>query len=485
MKSLLTPEEMYDLDSYLIKNIGIPESSLMESAALSSVNIITNLYQSKKKILVLCGTGNNGGDGLAIARHLNTSQKVDFAIYGDKEKFNTLIKNNYEVNKRFGVNEIDIDNINFDDYDLIIDAILGIGSNGILKGKLKDLVNNVNSSSATKISIDIPTGLNPKNGIVEEDCIMSSHTITMYAYKTGLFLNSGKDYVGEVHLVDLGVPNHVINRHSSIKLFTDSVVIKKFNNSSKFDYGKLLIIAGSSEMPGAGCLASNSAISSGAGLVYLVSSGKDNNLYSEVIPISDDKFSDYINGKEDTIPYIQKVDSVIIGPGLGKNNYTESLISFILRRYSESSIIVDADALNYINIDKIYSKNIVLSPHIVEFSRIIRKDVKEIIKDLPKYVKEAAEKMNVNIILKGPTTIISDGKDVIFVINGIPNMATAGSGDILTGILGAYLHFNLFKTKLENIANSVYLHNEAAIIASSKKNTLIASDIYKAVQCLK
>ncbi|MFN3194723.1 MAG: NAD(P)H-hydrate dehydratase [Chlorobiota bacterium] len=485
MNSLLTPKEMYNLDSYLIKEIGIPESSLMESAANSCVNFIKKLYPSSKKVLVVCGTGNNGGDGLAIAKYLNVSYKVDFTIYGDKSSFNKLTENNYRINKSLDIKELELGNINFDEYDIIIDAILGIGSSGILNEELKILVNSINNSNSTRISIDIPTGLNPLNGLVKDKSIKSDFTITMYGYKTGLLLNSGKDFSGEIHIADLGVPKEIIDNHSSYRLFSGRKLLNKTNNSSKFDYGKILIIAGSYEMPGAGSLASNSAISTGAGLVYLISSGRDNNLYSEVIPISDDIYSDYINGKEDLIPYIKNINTVIIGPGLGKNNNTESLVSIILSKYNESSIIIDADALNYINIDNTYSNNIVLTPHIVEFSRIIRKDVKEILKDLPKSVKEAAKKMNVNILLKGPTTIISDGEDVIFVSNGIPNMATAGSGDVLTGILGAYLHFNLFNTKIENIANSVYIHNEAAILASTKNNTLIASDIYKAVQCLK
>ena len=485
MQRLLTREEMYELDSYLVNEIGIPESSLMESAALSSVNIINELYTNEKKVLVICGTGNNGGDGLSIAKYLNTSKKVDFAIFGEKSRLNALTKKNYEINKLLGVNELDINNINFDDYDIIIDSILGIGSNGIIKGELKDLVKNVNCSSATKISIDIPTGINPYTGIVENDCIKADHTITMYAYKTGLFLNSAKDFSATIHKVNLGVPDHIIHKFSKINLFTQNKVISKTNNSSKFDYGKILVIAGSSDMPGAGSLASNSAICSGAGLVYLVSTGKDNNLYSEVIPISENLYKSHIDNNEEIIPYINNIDSVIIGPGLGKNEKTKNLLLDILNRYQKANIIIDADALNFVSIDKKYSKNIILTPHIVEFSRIIGKSTEEIQRDIPKYVKETAKIMNVNILLKGPTTVISDGEEVIFVSNGIPNMATAGTGDVLSGILGAYLHFDLFDTKIENIANSVYIHNKASVLASSQKNTIIASDIYKAVQCLK
>ncbi len=483
MFPVLKPKEMYNLDEHLINVVGISEEKLMEGAALSCKAYIDGIIPKNSSVLVVCGTGNNGGDGLALARHLNNEHDINFAIVGDKAKLNNSANINYNILTNLEVNEVDLDIIIFDDYDVIIDSILGIGSNGYLNEKLCKLMQKINSTDSIRIAIDLPTGINPENGIVENGkCFKSDYTITMYSYKTGMLLNDGKDYCGKIFVADLGINSKLIQSQSTYKLFTNRVLLKKSNNSSKFDYGKVLIIAGSNEMPGAACLTANSAISSGAGLVYLFTPKKDINLYSEVICIEEKSFDNIFNGNYD---YINKVDSVVIGPGLGKNTKSEELVYKVIEKYTHTSLIIDADALNYIDINKTYSHNITLTPHIVEFARIIGVDTKTILKDIPSYVRETAKRMNLNILLKGPTTVISNGEDVVFVTNGIPEMATAGSGDVLSGILGAYINYNVFDKKSENIANAAFIHNESAQIALESKNNLIASDIYKAIQCIK
>lgn len=483
MYPILTSKEMYNLDEHLINEVGISEEKLMEGAALSCKRYIENIIPESSRIIVLCGTGNNGGDGLALARHLSNEYGINFSIVGDKAKLNNATNSNYSILNNLKVNEVGLERIVFDDYDVIIDSILGIGSNGNLSEKLCKIIQKINSTNSIRIAIDLPTGINPDHGIVENgNCLKSDYTITMYSYKTGMFLNDGKDYCGKIFVADLGISSKLIQMQSTYKLFNNKYLLNKSNNSSKFDYGKVLIIAGSNEMPGAACLSANSAISSGAGLVYLFTPKKDINLYSEVICIEGYSFDNIFN---DNYDYINKVDSVVIGPGLGKNTKSEELVYKVIEKYTDTNIIIDADALNYIDINKTYSHNITLTPHIVEFARIIGVDTKTILKDIPTYVRETAKKLNLNIVLKGPTTIISNGEDVVFVSNGVPEMATAGSGDVLSGILGAYINYNLYDKDIDNIANAAFIHNEAAKFALESKNNLIASDIYKAIQCIK
>jgi hydroxyethylthiazole kinase-like uncharacterized protein yjeF len=486
MQALLTPKDMYDLDAYLIDKIGITEGNLMEGAALSCSNLISEYSKHGSKILIVCGTGNNGGDGLAIAKYLNNNYNVDFIIFGEKSQFNSLSLKNYDILKNLNVNEIELESIDYSKYDLIIDSILGIGSDGSLKDNLVQIISNINKTSAIKISIDIPTGLNPYNGIVLTTCIKANYTITMYGYKTGLLLNDGKDNCGLISIADLGIPKDIIASYASYSLLDNFEIIKKRNNSSKFDYGKVLIIAGNDEMPGAACLCANSSISAGAGLVYLVSSIRDTNLYSEIISISVDKYKACVdNEKVDNLSFINNVDAVIVGPGLGKNEVSKGLLENTLLKYDGCNTIIDADGLNYIDYNRTYNKRVILTPHIVEFSRLINISLDEILIDIPKFVKEAAKKMNLNIVLKGPTTVISNGEDVIFVNNGIPEMATAGSGDVLSGIIGSYINYDLMDKPIKNIANAVFIHNYAARKAAENKSLLIASDIYKALQCIK
>lgn len=485
MKPILKPIEMYELDSYLVKNLGFSSEILMENAASYSSKFIIQNLDHNSNILILCGIGNNGGDGLALVRHLQNYFKVNYAIIGDKSKFTKDTLKNYNILKSLGINEIELKYLNPNEYDCIIDSILGIGSKLPLRENLSTLIQQLNNCNSIKIAIDIPTGLDAESGIADTNTFKADYTLTMYAGKTGLYLNDGKDFTGKVIILNLGIPDTTILRFSEIIHFKHLKFQIRKHNSSKFDYGKCLVIAGSENMPGAGALTSNAAISSGAGIVYHCTTKLGNSIYPEIITLKLSDYSDKIIDNNEFNEIASKCNTIVIGPGLGKSDMNKQMIISILNQYKDKIIIIDADGIGSLDNNIKYNNNIVITPHIGEFSNLINRNRIEILSNLPSLVKETAKNMNITILLKGSTTIISDGEEVVFVTNGLPEMATAGSGDVLSGILGAQLYQNICGKMILNIANAALTHIHAAKLALKEKSHIIASDIIRGLNCIK
>ncbi|MER3328307.1 MAG: NAD(P)H-hydrate dehydratase, partial [Candidatus Kapaibacterium sp.] len=293
------------------------------------------------------------------------------------------------------------------------------------------------------MAIDIPTGLDGNTGIAYISTFNADYTYTMYAEKTGLLLNDGKDYSGKVEVLDLGIPKSIINTYSKIYKYDKIKFLKRKNNTSKFNYGKSLVVAGSESMSGAASLTCNAAISAGAGLVYLITTEKHNCLYSEIITTKVSEYSSTILNNKEIQILIEKSDSIVIGPGLGKSIEINEMINSLIEKYPNKKYIIDADGISALDNNKLYNQNITITPHNGEFANLIGKKRLEIIDNLVDLVKDTAKKMKVNILLKGATSIISDGEEVILISDGGPELATAGSGDVLSGILGAQINHNL------------------------------------------
>ena len=485
MIPIITPKEMYLLDDYLINYVKIDSKLLMENAAVYIYNKIVEFIPLNSNILVLCGTGNNGGDGLALIRHLKNDYNIEFAIIGDKNRQSIDNKYNYDVLQALQIIETKEDEINYEKYDCIIDSIYGIGGKTPLNSDIEKLITKVNRLQLKRIAIDVPTGLNSETGIANNPTFNADYTFTMYAVKTGLLLNDGKDFTGKIECLSLGVPKDLINSFAKINKFDEYKPLIRKHNSSKFDYGKCAIIAGSTNMPGAAALACNAAISSGAGLVYLITTKVHPSIYPEVICFNIDDYDlDSILDPE-IQSILTNVDSIIIGPGLGNSNNINLMVKHILNSFPSKKFIIDADGIRTLDYNSVYNKNITITPHLGEFARLLDKNRYEISKNIIELVKHTSEKMNINILLKGTTSIISNGEDVYLVSDGVPELATAGSGDVLSGILGAHINHNIKNNSLESIANATLLHILAAKKILDTSNSIIASDIIKGLKCLK
>ncbi|MFA6570557.1 MAG: NAD(P)H-hydrate dehydratase, partial [Bacteroidota bacterium] len=299
------------------------------------------------------------------------------------------------------------------------------------------------------------------------DCFKADYTITMFAIKTGMLLNDGLDVCGEIHTAYLGAPESIVDEISHIHVLEREDIELFFperkRRTSKFDYGRVLVIAGSKQYPGAAALTANAAIVAGAGLVQLYSTCFHASILPEVIlrqvPETEEgtiseKALDFI------LTDAEKAKAIVIGPGLGNSKETENFVKLLIEKLpSDLPLLIDADALKAVSGEVKLRNNIVLTPHSGEFSRLTDIGREEIEKSSFQSAKQWAEKLNCTILLKGVPTIITDGVYSYFNINGNPGMASGGSGDVLSGIIGALLAQG-FET-LEACALGAFLHADA------------------------
>ncbi|HOV92225.1 MAG TPA: NAD(P)H-hydrate dehydratase [Candidatus Kapabacteria bacterium] len=476
MQFILTPNEMRLADRTAIETYKIPGELLMENAGRSVSDFTNEIIAHNKvknpKILILCGNGNNGGDGFATARHLANKYSVRIAWIGSELKMSPETYQNYEIVNQMEIpmihleNEDDIEKYNFN-ADFILDALIGVGGTEDLKGLAPLILKKVNNIHSLKIAVDIPTGLNSETGFAHPDAFIADYTITMYALKTGMLLNDGSELCGKRIIANLGSPEKIISDIAHIAFLEDSDVSfllpSRKKISTKFDYGRVVILAGSKHYPGAAALAANAAIKIGAGLVYLLSPMIHPAVLPEIIPTQLPSDSDgYIDAqaKDYIFESIKKASVLAIGPGIGDKISTLKLISELINELPESlPLIIDADALKAIDNQSVLRKNIILTPHLGEFSRITGINRETISINANTLAQEWADKLNCTILLKHVPSIITDGDYSFWNLGGNPGMATAGSGDVLTGIIAGLVAQGL--SPLEATSLGAFIHSKA------------------------
>mgnify|MGYP001134834505 CR=1 FL=1 len=494
MKYILTPEEMRKADAEAIEKYRIPSEILMENAARSSAIYIEQIFEERNliapKIAVFCGSGNNGGDGFALVRHLFNKFEVKIFWIGDESKMSPETRMNFESVKAIGVpiEKIEtleqLEKINLN-YDVLIDAMIGVGGSENIRGIALDILKKLKEVQSLKIAIDSPTGLNTLNGFANPYCFEADYTITMYTYKLGLLINEGQNYSGQILVAELGSPKFIVEQISKIFAYCEMdiqrIIPKRKRISSKFDYGRVLIIAGSERYPGAAALAANASIKSGAGLTVLASTTFHPAVLPEVIRFPLPSTTDgsiSIRSIEILRDEIERADSVAIGPGLSDNLETIQLVEQIVEEYkNKKRIVIDADALKAIEPSKKMTKKVVITPHCGELSRIIEMPRREIEQNSFFVAKEWAEKLNCIIHLKFVPSVTTDGEFSYLTLNGNPGMATGGSGDVLTGIIATMLARGIEPLQAASI--SAFIHSLAGDKYSSRygMETLTASSL--------
>ncbi len=494
MENILTPAQMRKADACAIDGFGIPSGLLMENAARSAFEYIAGLFYDVSEdfsILLVCGSGNNGGDGFALARHLHNFFKVDIIWIGSEEKMSPETHTNFIICRSLGINMThisdvsELDNINWNYYNCIIDSMIGVGGSENIRGIANDILKTVNSLNAFKIAVDAPTGLNTLTGKAGENCFRADLTITMYAKKLGLLIGDGPDYCGEVLVANLGAPVSCVDETADTFAFDTedlSLLLPGRNRrTSKFDYGRLVIIAGSKKFPGAGALSANAAIKSGVGLVELFSEVLHPAVLPEVICHTNNQGNDYwVKNSVFIKQRCDKADAVLIGPGLGQENvfFFEDFIENLI---DKKKVIVDADALSLIDKNKQYNDNLIILPHIGEFARITGDDRGTIDENAFEYCKNLAKRLNCIVHLKHYPSISSDGNFSFLTLRGNPGMASGGSGDVLAGITGAMAALGFSALTAAGLASFVHaaagdyykeLYNEITLTASDLIDTL-------------
>jgi NAD(P)H-hydrate epimerase len=448
----LTSEDMAAIDENA-STLGIPGLVLMENAGAGTARITKENHKvDGKKVVIIAGTGNNGGDGCVAARHLlNQGASVCVILLGQPDDIRTHeAKTNWTILSALDVgikvvtaknpSDLELLKKEMKSSDIIIDAILGTGIKGSLREPIATAVQIMNESGKPVIAIDTPTGLDPSTGEVKGATIKAELTVTFHRMKKGLV--DRKEYTGKVHVCDIGIPVEA-------ELFTGPgdvrrVVKPRNPYSHKGDYGYVLIIGGSSVYSGAPALAAMASLRTGAGLAI---SGVPGSASSVVKSYSPDIIVHPLEGdtlSKSNIPYIEnlleKVDALIIGPGLGLAPETVDAVGEILRlsKVKKLPTLIDADAIKALKdgLEVLRDGNFLLTPHTGEFEIISGFKVPNKWKERVETCIEFAKENRCTLLLKGHETVITDGKRLKINRTGNPAMATGGTGDVLSGIHG-------------------------------------------------
>ncbi len=500
---IVTPPQMRELDRKTIKDVGISSLVLMENAGLALVEEIEKRVKGERlRITVLCGPGNNGGDGMVAARHLGDRghEVVTFlaapraAFGGDaKVQLRTLVRLGMDVSVLSSTASYERALRRTGQCDVTIDALFGTGLAREVEGSWAECVRIINSCPALIVAADVPSGLDARTGHPLGECVTADVTVTFGLPKTGLVLYPGAQFAGEVVVADIGIPRTVVDAMvlpgellgpGSVQRVFD----QRWPNTHKGTYGHLLLCCGSGGKLGAGILAARGALRSGVGLVTLAVPAtalhQVDTATPEVMttPLPEtEKGSLSRLGIKALIQLVSGRDALGIGPGLSTDPEVEELVRAILSREGFPAV-VDADGLNVLRGDLEFLRHrgadTVLTPHPGEMATLLGCSVQDVQSDRIGSALECSGRSGCVVVLKGAGTVVAHPDGRFFVnTTGNPGMATGGTGDVLTGMIGALLAQG--RDALESACAAVYLHGFAGDLAAEQntEHALTATDI--------
>ncbi|MFZ7121373.1 MAG: NAD(P)H-hydrate dehydratase [Eubacteriaceae bacterium] len=491
--NVVTSEEMKYLDAVTIETTKISAIQLMERAGKK---IYESILSEKKpnvlsdKFVIVAGTGNNGGDGLVVAQYLHNNKfNVEIVIIGDETKFTNETKYNRDmiINMGMKINYLG-ENFTIKQFDklineasIIIDGIFGIGLNRNIKNLYFESINVINSSNSYVCSIDIPSGIRGDNGNIAGVCVKSDYTVVIQNLKIGNILNDAQDYHGKYEIVDIGIKDDIViqNKHLLEEKNIINMFKKRRKNTHKYHYGSVLVMGGSEGMTGAPLMSAYSALRTGSGLSTIGINEKYINQIYNVYPELMVKSYNHINNLTEII---KKKHAIAFGPGLGRKDYNHNILEYLIE--TEIPLVIDADGIYYLKylMNEIRNREkIIITPHYGELAMLLEVNINYIKDDPIKYTSQLSKEYGITVVLKGNCTMISHKDEIFFNTLGNPGMATAGSGDVLTGIITSLIGQG-FEIK-KACVGGVYLHSLAGNIAAAKKGeySMIATDI---IECL-
>jgi ADP-dependent NAD(P)H-hydrate dehydratase / NAD(P)H-hydrate epimerase len=497
---ILTAEQMREADRRTIQDIGIPSLVLMENAGRQVVAAMESFFQdlADREVAVLSGKGNNGGDGFVVARTLH-QRGVDVSVFlvGQVAEIKGDARINLEILGRLGITVVEISDesqweLHFSEisgHTLIVDALFGTGLKSALSGIYETIMADVNGSGIPVVAIDVPSGMSADTPDLIGDCIEATVTVTLGAPKLPLVLPPAEQKAGEVVVADIGIPAEIIQTLDGprVELMTRDqmrvLISPREPDAHKGDFGRVLIVAGSRGKTGAAVLAAHGALRSGAGLVTVATP-------RSCIPIVAVQAPDYMTeGLEETVDgtihfaaaeYVLglRADVLAVGPGLGRGEGVTTFMRELLKR-SEVPLVLDADALNAF-IDEPAAlvgregRDLIITPHPGEMARLVGCTVEDVQADRMGIARDFASGHRVYVVLKGYRTLIATPDGKIFINpTGSPAMATGGTGDVLAGMLAAWLAQLLDAEAACRLAT--YLHGAAGELADADEGELSMS----------
>ena len=448
MEETITSREMRALETNS-EYFGVSRLLLMENAGHCAACLIGSKFKSGKSVAIFCGLGGNGGDGFVIARHLLLRDfKVTVILAGKGKDITdkaTLENWNALQSLTDAINIVEVyDSTLAPDAkaDIVVDALLGTGAKGELRPPILQLVKKINSMDAFKVAVDVPTGVDADTGEVLGEAVKADMTVTFYRSKKGLA--KAKKYVGDLTVKDIGLPKEFERFAGPGNV--NAVVKSRLPESHKGDFGRLLVIGGSETFSGAPTLVAQAALRTGVDLAYVAAPEKTARAISSLSPdlITIKLTGDHLNpdNLNQLKPYIEACDAVAVGPGLGLHDETKKSVKLIVDAVERlgKALVLDADGLKaFAGFKRKLKVPSVLTPHAGEYSILAGKKLPGILDRKVADVQKTSAGLNAVVLLKGRVDIVSDGKRFKLNFTGNPGMTVGGTGDVLTGVVGAFL----------------------------------------------
>ena len=501
---VLNTQQMREADRRTIDDIGIPSVVLMENAGRQAVAAMEAAFDDLvlSRVGVLCGRGNNGGDGFVVARTL-IQRGIETAVFllGSVAEVRGDARTNLEILGRIGLTVVEITNAQewelhfteISECDLLVDAMLGTGFNGQLGGLLETVVADVNGLPIPVVAIDLPTGLSADSHEVPGEAIEATMTVTLAAPKLPLVLPPADTHGGDLVIADIGIPHPIVDDIDGphIELLTRDrmreLVPARAAESHKGDFGRVLVVAGSLGKTGAAHLAALGAVRSGAGLVTIATPRSCVPIVAAMAPeYMTEPLEETASGTIDFAALDRlldiKADVIAVGPGMGQDPSTAAFVLGLVER-AGVPLVLDADALNAFAGDpeRLMGRDgvdVIVTPHPGEMARLLNVSIEAVQNDRLRFASEFAASHRVHVVLKGHRTIIACPENRTFInLTGNAGMATGGTGDLLTGMIAAWFAQLLDAEAACSLA--VYLHGTAGDLAEADEGdvALTASDV--------
>lgn len=486
MQLWVNAAQMKAADQYTIQKLEVPSLELMEHAAQACVQVLEDEKVDLSHVCVVCGSGNNGGDGFAIARILqNNRYSVETFCVGNPEHYTEETQEQMHRLQECG-GKITYGMPQEDSYSVIIDAVFGVGLIRKVEGRYRQVIEQMNRMRGTKFAVDIPSGLFATTGCILGCAFKADYTVTFQLKKIGLELSQGRTMAGRVIVPDIGISTDSICEDQEIVRTAGKDIYRKMlpdrpEDSNKGTYGRLLVIAGSKGMAGAAYLNAHAAYMTGAGLVRIYTSSDNREILQTLLPEAIITTYEEYN-KEELLSLLTWADSVCIGSGLGMSRLSEKILKTVIE-YVKVPCLIDADGLNLLAENKNYlnqmaERRFVITPHMKEMSRLTGTPVEELKADRIQILKDFISRYRITCVLKDSRTLIaSEEKGIRMNLTGNSAMAKAGSGDVLAGVISGWM---VQGKEAEDAAElGTYIHGLSGDLAKFEKGvySVMARDL--------
>ena len=499
MRRLVTGKQMKEIDGYAIGTVGIPSLVLMERAALAVADQMELEYGCLRdaRVLIFCGTGNNGADGAALARILFLrGSAVTVLTVGAKERWTEEMSRQIAIDGKLGIPVEEFGSFLPGHSDIVVDALFGVGLSRDVEGIFADAVRFMSEQKPRlTVAVDIPSGISSETGCVMGVSVCADLTVTFGYEKLGMMFYPGRGCCGKTVVSDIGFPSY--DGYEGRRFFAyeeadKGLIPARRPDSHKGTYGRVLVAAGSEGMCGAAFLSALAAYRTGAGLVKILTVKENVSILHTLLPEAILSPYDPEAAQENPEEFKRLVENecawasvIVVGPGLGKAPYVRLLVQTVLLS-AYVPIIVDADGLNavaeYPHLAGYFTENVIVTPHLGEMARLTGRDAEELRADLAGVAAGYSEEKGITCVLKDSVSVVARRDGTVFVgDSGCSAMAKGGSGDVLTGVIAGLIALGLSED--EAASAGVWIHGLAGRTAAGKKGThsVLARDIAECI----